>query len=191
MRLSFNRSSRSQQCAFIGPASAQATVYEVMGNSEFSRPSKHVKRLSPKGETYIFTRVRRLFQWSCPFAILFAIAAVVINPLNRQSRRADAHVGKEVFKSKPSLANSNSSSSIISELIVGLISATPQHVFPTSVGSCSGHSVSFLEASPLDLRERQFYLNSRLRHGSFMYGFSGVTVGAVTFALSGSHGEIL
>jgi hypothetical protein len=76
-----------------------------------------------------------------PFAVFFAVTMVNINSIYGHSRTSYPHIGKEVFKLLPSLANSYPSTAIIFERNNSRQVTSIEHVTPYSVCSSPSHSM--------------------------------------------------
>jgi hypothetical protein len=76
-----------------------------------------------------------------PFAIGGFVTSIIVDAIERQARWAITHVGKEVFKCEPTLANTNSSSAVIKKIRVLRIAASLKHRFPAVISRCAGLSM--------------------------------------------------
>lgn len=75
--------------------------------------------------------IKRLFSSCCPTAIFLAITLFVVNSVQSEMRtRAFTHIGEEVGKFQPRLANSYPSSPVIAVILMGRIQAPAFHVSP-------------------------------------------------------------
>lgn len=81
--------------------------------------------------------IQRLFSASCPTAIALAVIGVVIFPLNGFAIWNLPHVQKELFKFPPFVANGNTSSAIMVEILIPRVKTPLDHVRPTPVCSCA------------------------------------------------------
>jgi hypothetical protein len=71
---------------------------------------------------------------SSPTAVIRRVASVVVYAVDRMTRRwASSHVGQEIFKALPSLADSNASASVIGIGWIGWSAASGFHFHPSAV----------------------------------------------------------
>jgi hypothetical protein len=81
--------------------------------------------------------ISRLFFQGCPATIAGFVIAVVFNAIKGLVDRALTHVGKEVRKSQPPFAYSNSTISVVFPSRVFRVGTSTDHVLPRSVGTRS------------------------------------------------------
>lgn len=68
-----------------------------------------------------------------PPAVLGRVVAVVVNAVDGEAGRAAPHVGEEVLEHKPTFANFDTPSAVMTELPVPFIVATREHAGPYTV----------------------------------------------------------
>lgn len=86
--------------------------------------------------------VTSLHNLGCPSAIAGLVIACVVNSIKGMAGGwLAAHVGDEILKRFPSLANTNASSAVSSEPRIGRVHATTPHIDPCSVLRCPCHPV--------------------------------------------------
>ena len=71
---------------------------------------------------------------SYPPAIARVVLAIVVDAIEPLPRRRIAHIGVEIFKLEPPLADGDTSAPIIAVVPDVRVEAAPQHGGPTSVG---------------------------------------------------------
>jgi hypothetical protein len=69
-----------------------------------------------------------------PTTVFFTVASVVVDAVNRHSRRTQAHVFKKAFEIHPSLANGDSSPTVPSPLVGLGVRTSLHHSIPGVVG---------------------------------------------------------
>lgn len=114
-----------------GYASSQTVVKS--GGIYSSFPDRLCKCHAPSvhNQKAILPRVAGLFTFHCPFAVLLAIALVVVDTLDRRRRvRLRAHICKETREPVPFMAHVNASAAIVSPSAVTPIATSAQHVIP-------------------------------------------------------------
>jgi hypothetical protein len=68
------------------------------GDADALRPFADAQGLAPKFKNAIVTAIAALFDRSCPTAIAWVIAFVVVSTVQRRAWRSFTHVRKENFK---------------------------------------------------------------------------------------------
>ncbi len=103
-------------------------------NSNFFAPLSYGQRARVMGQPNVASLIARLLTSRRPSAVLRAIAFFVVDAINLVlGRRAVAHVGVEVFKFTPPVADDDSSASVVN-IVRGLsVVATTFHVCPNRV----------------------------------------------------------
>jgi hypothetical protein len=79
-----------------------------------------------------------LFFRSRPAAVSGGVTAIDVDAVERQSDRSFAHVGEEIFKDQPTVANGDAATSIISKIIGFGIETAGFHVCPASISARFG-----------------------------------------------------
>jgi hypothetical protein len=75
-----------------------------------------------------------LLRISSPFAVVRAVVFIIIHAFNGQSRRRpDAHVSEKVLEFMPSVANRDTSTSIVTEASMRRAVTTLKHTIPNMV----------------------------------------------------------
>ena len=88
-----------------------------------------LRTLSP----YLDSTVIGLLFGGAPLAVAWLVVAVVVDAVYGQPRRTLSHIGEEVSKVSPSIADSDSSTSIEMPLTITLVCATSDHALPRLV----------------------------------------------------------
>jgi hypothetical protein len=91
--------------------------------------------------------IHELFSPSGPSTILRRIVSIIVLTINSESVRAKSHIGKEIFKFIPSLANFNASATIKFIITSVRIVASAAHIFPQSINFRISHPMSFASYS--------------------------------------------
>lgn len=93
--------------------------------------------------------IERLLGGCRPTAVSGRIRTVIVVPFDRHKRRRLAHVGEEIFKDEPPVADRNAAATIVCEAPVSRIATPLQHRRPTGVGSrlCASRRVAVLGVS--------------------------------------------
>ena len=100
--------------------------------------------ISAKDNTFNSSRgalespVSGLGGWCCPMAVVLAISSRVVKAVNRHSLWSFSHIGKEVFKLVPPLANGHSGTTVTLKASCSGFFTSPNHVYPCHV--CLGSS---------------------------------------------------
>lgn len=109
---------------------------------EGERCSGVILRQIPSHFSNLFGRnwpsILRLFLRCGPAAVAWLVITIVVHPVNGVQRRWPmAHIGKEIFKSQPTVTNFDSSPAIVFPMIAMRVSATSQHSGPYHIfGLC-------------------------------------------------------
>lgn len=124
---------------------------KIFSNFRYSsEKSEHIE--SP--ESFLGSSIYALLMRSCPAAISGLVISVVVYSIERLFFGFLSHIREKAFKrNSPTLANRNSSSSIIPKLMVLGIRASTLHSNPACIGGRFIHSVS-CSSNPHFLRSR-------------------------------------
>lgn len=124
-----------KQFAFRDP-SFYSPVNRAWGHAENFASVFKQKLSAFKSNVSVCPSIARLLGSRGPSAIFLAVIPVVINSVKRAIFWPSSHIGKKVFKSFPSLAVCDSSSSIILPLRSVRVVTTALHGSPYSVLRC-------------------------------------------------------
>ena len=123
--------SGERQRFFGGPAKFQALVNLAPINAKRFRPFGERLGLAERMDEYAVALVSGLFRWSGPAAVIRAIVGIYVNAVNRVGAGwCGSHVGKEVLKLVPLLANLDSAPAVVWVILAAGIVAALHHVCP-------------------------------------------------------------
>lgn len=133
------------------PASPKATVQGVNVHTQLACPLGNCPRFTVMGKVVVIAFVVLLLLVVFPMCILWGIGAVVMDsPQGRFGKRFQSHVGEEVFKRLPPLADGDwlpFSSTIVLECGVAGFVATGTHLTPSFVLRRITHPVLLVPAA--------------------------------------------
>jgi len=134
---------RSCEGSFYAPTGVQARPQSVDGNTNTFRPLRECPRATLERNKARSSRICGLFLPCCPAAIVFAVWAIVINPLYGESpSKVIDHIGVEIVeRGSPSFTNSYSPSSIAVEPACRSMVTTPNHIYPNLIDRASGQAM--------------------------------------------------
>jgi len=116
---------------------------------QFTSPFFHSQRFALKGNAHIFARVVGLFCLCCPTAIIRRIALVIVLSVERMLACGRMpHIGKKVFKNLPTIADGNTTTSIIFIALATWVVTTGPHLCPYPKDVGSGHVVGSARRTP-------------------------------------------
>ena len=126
----------SRECFFVAPSLVNSPSKSCFWNAELLRPLGNTFRFTIECQQSVIRSVSVLLRVCRPTAVSgFVIAVLIWEAIYRMVRRwSRSHVCHEVVKrGLPSLANRNSSSSVIGEILIGLQQASFFHGTPALV----------------------------------------------------------
>ena len=96
-------------------------------------------------DPYRNSAIAVLLFFCCPVAVLWIISLVVVQAIHRVSGRwTRPHVGKEVLKLHPALANADSTPAVVRKVCRFWIGAPGKHPAPNAVFACPAHRMCSL-----------------------------------------------
>ena len=120
--------------ALHGPSMSEPLNQSVLFHPQFPRPLRDGKRLSVKRDQCIASTVVILVNRRCPPAIFGRVPGVVVNSVQGHAVRPVSHVGQEILKFHPSLANIYSSTAVPGVVPMVRIQAPLFHCGPRLIG---------------------------------------------------------
>lgn len=109
----------------------------------FSTPINKKLSFTIEGKPNTTAPISRLLFLRRPIAVLRSVTQIIISALNRvRLTRTFAHVSKEIFKVFPTLANSNSATTVFRIMRIGRIGTSAKHLAPNFIKKCTALSVS-------------------------------------------------
>lgn len=156
---------RNRQSGFKRDAFSQTCEQAREGQSVFARPIDDTLRFSESGEQSRRPPIARLLKCVAPFAVLWFVAEVVIQPVDRVVQGwSRSHVGVEVSERiLPTLTDRDASCAVILEGWRTLVVATILHAVPDAVFTAPSHVVRRDQRSQLFSRAASAGLTSASR----------------------------
>lgn len=156
-----------------GPSSPQAVLDQLAIQAHQSRPIADRFSFPAKGQPKIVAFVIGLLQRSRPATVAGFIVPIVIDPVDTHSRGNGAHISQKRFESEPSLADLNSTRTIVGIFeMIGIQTATlhgtPSPIFPTMSKTMSFAMTSRLFAAVAPTAPRMTHTQGSPRHDSFI-----------------------
>lgn len=137
-----SRSNGAGEYLFVGPAKRDSVGNLASRHAGFFAPLSNRHCFAVARQAAIRSAISRLFLASGPAAIVRRVIALVIVAFNLvRLGRAFSHIGKEVLKVVPAIADGDSTASVAG---IGDVTATltpAQHRSPAFVGNGFGHTV--------------------------------------------------
>lgn len=150
---------RQTQNFLNGPTRSQPFIEHVGFYAELSRPLSDWVRLVIQGQAYNIAGIKILNQRRCPSTVARLVITVVVNSVQRGSRRTLAHIGKEVLVGVPTLANTNAAPAIKLVTVVTRVIAPLPHGNPCAIGGRSPcHTVCSQERDSMQPQSRTMSL---------------------------------
>ncbi len=123
-----------RQRPFDAPAALKPAVDRIVSHANNLRPVNDAQGLPVVGQKMSSTSILLLLASWNPPAVVRRIRTVIVDSFNRVvGARLPAHIGQEVFKRQPSLANDNSSPAIAMEACGFRVAASREHAAPSAV----------------------------------------------------------
>lgn len=140
---------RSSQCSLQRPSSREAIAKRISPKTEPVGPLSKAHRLTVKSQQSASSSIPGLRLSGSPPAIVLVIVAFVVDPINRMlRRRARSHVLIERRERiSPSLADSDSASAVVDELLSLWVVTPLNHVGPRIVFGALVHAVTLARAT--------------------------------------------
>lgn len=118
---------------FDRPASAKALSYQRDMPAKAVGPFGHAFRFAVGGEHSVVSPIASLHRVRCPTAVFWGIVTRVVAPFKRQAWGSRPHVGDEILKAVPPLADSDAAPAVIAEGGIIRITAPLEHACPDVV----------------------------------------------------------
>lgn len=119
--------------AVFRPSSAKASCDGGQRKAVILTRLNKNESLPVDDESSVGSRVSCLLHARSPFAILLAISKRIVDAIEGQPVRPNAHVREKILKCHPSLANSNSPTAVIFEVLRLWVRASADHAGPNVV----------------------------------------------------------
>jgi hypothetical protein len=131
----------SGKCSLYIPPCRQAALKRTVFDLHILRPSREALGFTLEGKSSVRVLIAVLLFCRRPSAIFRAVVTVIVNSIQGHSVRRFAHVVKEIFKTAPSLTNTNAPATVSWIIVVRRISTSLDHGSPPRVGRRPAHTV--------------------------------------------------
>jgi hypothetical protein len=133
---------------FERPASMEALAHDIVTDSEFLTDFHQTSSDALKSDDAVLARVSGLLNVGCPPTVAFRVSEVVVPTFYGMAFWRISHILKEVYEVSPSLADSDSSTSIMLPVSAVWIRASLNHAAPYLIysGCLSTDAMSVFEA---------------------------------------------
>jgi hypothetical protein len=131
----------SSDCPLKSVASIQTRKQSAAGNARNSRPFSDGSRLALHRVISTNTSVAHLNRSSGPAAVIRRVWTVVVDAVERHLRPWLAHVSKEVLELRPTLADRDSTPSVVAEEAIVGVGAPLPHPVPNTMHPTAAHAV--------------------------------------------------
>ena len=187
---------------FFAPPGLQSLGDNVWRPSNAQTPLAAGKGFTIKRYGLMASLITALHRAICPPAIVRLVVSVDVNPVYGSVFRALTHVGKKVLKRLfPSVANCNSSSSVLFKFRVVRVEASLNHGTPSVVGACPeitmfGHFFSVDAPARLSVSPSQSVCRNNDRAAASAFAqpsrvlFSGINVADNSKSAKGLTGKV-
>lgn len=105
-------------------------------HANFGSPIAEILRSPIVSNKPCSARVAILIGFSCPPAVLWGVAKVVVDSIKGQPCGAFSHISQKVFKSQPAVAYRNSSAAVLFKSFIKRLVAPSTHVKPCFIRLC-------------------------------------------------------
>jgi len=120
----------SQSALWRPSVAVYPLAYRFLRESQLLTPLSHGFRFTVERDKSIVAAIVVLLLVGCPSAVIRNITQIVVDSFQRHICRPLAHVGKEIRKSQPRIADGNSATSVTGICSVGWFRTPAYHTSP-------------------------------------------------------------
>lgn len=166
---------RFTNSSFWQPSGLESRLDSQAPKSGFASPFGQGLGSFKRRNQVVSTSVVRLLGWSCPTAIIRAIAKFVVSSVQRLSSRHVSHIRVEILEAHPSIADAYSAPAILRKIETSRIGAPLEHSYPRPMDLCPGKSMGFVWRTLMAETSARFRKSSAQAYSSDCLFYAAIT----------------